>query len=78
MTATLEHPIGSVFDGVIELQQREEFAEPEVAGNPAYAAARDKVFSVSRAIRESLNHVPSDTVSNWGLAQMQSRGATGT
>ena len=67
------HPLRAQLAQILDMQGRDEFADPAVAENEPIAFARDKVFGVARLIATLLEVVPATLASSTALASMHAQ-----
>lgn len=68
-----DHPIRAQLSQILDMQGREEFADPAVADNESIAFSRDKVFGVARLIATLLDVVPATLASSSAIANMHAQ-----
>ena len=64
------HPIWVLVAQILEASENEVFYEPAIAENEQYSFARDKVFAITRMIREYFEQTPAILASIHGLNQI--------
>lgn len=68
-----DHPIRAQLAQILNMQGRDEFADPSVAENEAIAFARDKVFGLARLLSSLLDVVPATLASTVAVSNMQAQ-----
>lgn len=58
-----EHPVRTLVAQIIDLQSRDEFADPAVSDNETAAFARDKVFAIVKLLSSLLEQTPATLAS---------------
>nr|WP_295782535.1 hypothetical protein [Rhodoferax sp.] len=71
-SAYRDHPLRSQLSQLLDMQARQEFADPDIANNEQYAFARDKIFAITRLVQSYLAQTPAILASVGALNSIES------